>query len=89
MINFYRDMWQKLSELLAALIALTSKNGKYDWKEEHQNCFDAIKFVIGCEVLLAYTDFNYPLKYILMLPNYKLVQSYHKRSSLLLSIHER
>ena len=30
MINFYRDMWQKRSELLAPLTALTSKNVKYD-----------------------------------------------------------
>ena len=35
MINFYRDMWQKRSELLAPLTALTSKNVKYDWKDEH------------------------------------------------------
>ena len=58
MINFYRDMWQMLSELLAPLTALTSKNVKYDWKDEHQKCFDAIKRVIGCEVLLGYPDFN-------------------------------
>ena len=47
MINFYRDMWQKCSELLAPLTALTSKNVKYDWKDEHQRCFEAIKRVIG------------------------------------------
>ena len=58
MINFYRNMWQKRSDLLAPLTALTSKNIKYNWKDEHQKCFDAIKFVIGHEVLLAYPDFN-------------------------------
>ena len=58
MINFYRDMWQKRSELLAPLTALTSKNVKNDWKEEHQKCFDAIKRVIGREVLLGCPDFN-------------------------------
>ena len=58
MINFYRDMWQKRSELLAPLTALTSKNVKYSWKDEHQKCFDAIKRVIGREVLLAYPVFN-------------------------------
>ena len=58
MINFYRDMWQKRSEILAPLTALTSKNFKYDWKDEHQKCFDAIKCVIGCELLLAYPDFS-------------------------------
>ena len=58
MINFYRDMWKKRSELLAPLTALTSKNVKYDWKEKHQKYFDAIKGVIGREVFLAYPDFN-------------------------------
>ena len=61
-INFYRDMWQKRSEILSPLTALTSKNVKYNWKEEHQNCFDSIKSVIGREVLLAYPDFNAPFE---------------------------
>ena len=51
MINFYRDMWQKRSEILDPLTALTSKNFNYDWKDEHQKCVDAIKRVIGREVL--------------------------------------
>ena len=62
MINFYRDMWERCSELLAPLTALTSKNVKYDWKDEHQNCFEAIKRVIGREVLLGYPDFNAPFE---------------------------
>ena len=53
-------MWQKCSELFSPLTALTSKNIKYDWKDEHQNNFDAIKRVIGHELLLAYLDFNAP-----------------------------
>ena len=61
-INFYRDMWQKCSEIIAPLIALTSNNVKYEWKDDHQKCFDAIKRVIGHEVLLAYPDFNAPFK---------------------------
>ena len=62
MINFYCDMWQKRSDILAPLTDLTSKNVKYNWKDEHQNCFDAIKRVIGREVLLAYPDFNAPFE---------------------------
>ena len=58
MINFYRDMWQKRYELLVPLTALTFKNVKYDWKYEHQKCFDDIKRVIERKVLLAYLDFN-------------------------------
>ena len=41
---------------------LTSKNVKYDWKDKHQKCFDAIKRVIGREVLLASLDFNAPFE---------------------------
>ena len=62
MIKFYCDMWQKRSELLAPLAALSSKNFKYDWKDEHQKCFDDIKRVIGREVLLAHPDFNAPFE---------------------------
>ena len=62
MTNLYGDMWKKRSELIAPLTALTSKNFKYDWKYEHQKCFDAIKRVIGREVLLAYLDFNAPFE---------------------------
>ena len=58
MINFYCEMWQRRSGLLAPLTALTSKNVKYKWKDKHQNCFDAIKSVIGREVFLVYPDFN-------------------------------
>ena len=62
MIRFSRDMWQKRSELLAPLTALTSKNVKYDWKDKHQRCFKAIKRVIGRELLLGYPDFNAPFE---------------------------
>ena len=62
MINFYRDMWQKRSELLAPLPAITSKNIKYYWKDAHQKCFDAIKRVIWREVLYDYQYLNAPLK---------------------------
>ena len=51
-------MWQKCSNILSPLTALIYKNVKYDWKDEHQKCFDTIKYVIGLEVLLAYPDLN-------------------------------
>ena len=62
MINFYRNMCKKRSELLSPLTSLTSKNVKYECKYEHQKCFDAIKRVIGRELLLAYPDFNDPFE---------------------------
>jgi hypothetical protein len=62
MINFYRDMWKNRASLLAPLTALTSKNVPCKWTDEHQKSFDAIKRVIGREVLLAYPDFNAPFQ---------------------------
>ena len=55
-------MWKKGSEILDPLTALTSKNVKYDWKDEHQKCFEAIKHMIEREVLLGYPDFNAPFE---------------------------
>ena len=51
---------EKRSELLSLLTALTPKKIKYEWKDEHQKCFDTIKCVIGRKVLLDYTEFNAP-----------------------------
>ena len=51
-------MWQKRSDILVPLTALTSKNVKYEWKDKHQIVFDDIKRVIGREVFLAYPEFN-------------------------------
>jgi predicted secreted protein len=62
MINFCRDMWKNRSSLLAPLTALTFKNAPCEWTDEHQKNFDAIKGVIGREVLLAYPDFNAPFQ---------------------------
>jgi hypothetical protein len=62
MINFCRDMWKNGSSLLAPLTALTSKNAPCEWTDEHQKNFDAIKRVIGQEVLLACRDFNAPFQ---------------------------
>jgi hypothetical protein len=46
----------------APLTALTSKNVPLKWTDEHQKNFDAIKRVIGREVLLAYPDLNAPFQ---------------------------
>ena len=58
MINFYHGMWKKCSENIAPFTDWKYKNVKYEWKDYHQKCFDAIKRVIGREVFLAYPYFN-------------------------------
>ena len=58
MINYYRDMFQRRSEILAPLTALTSKNAKWEWTEEHTIAFNKIKKIITREVLLGYPNFN-------------------------------
>ena len=88
MINFYRDMWQNISELLAPLTALTPKNAKYDCKDEHQNCFDDIKRVIGRELLLAYLDFNSPSEIHADASEIQIGAVISQKSIPLLSIHE-
>ena len=58
MVNYYRDMWIRRSDVLAPLAALTSKTVKWKWTDEHQKAFDTMKKIISKEVLLAYPDFN-------------------------------
>jgi hypothetical protein len=46
MVNYYRDMWVRRSELLAPLTSMTSKKVKFIWMDEHQKAFDNIKKII-------------------------------------------
>ena len=58
MVNYYRDMWQKRSHILAPLTALSSKKAPWKWTEQCQQAFDTIKRVISKETLLAFPDFS-------------------------------
>jgi hypothetical protein len=52
MINYYRDMWQKRSHMLAPLTGLVSPLVKYKWGEEQQKAFAEIKQKVSQETLL-------------------------------------
>jgi hypothetical protein len=62
MINYYKDMWQHCSHLLAPLTSLTvnadgqtgKKRGPIKWEQEHQDAFNKIKQVITSEVMLSF-----------------------------------
>jgi hypothetical protein len=58
MINYYIDMWQKRSHMLAPPTGLVSPLVKYKWGEEKQKAFDEIKQKASQETLLAFPDFE-------------------------------
>jgi hypothetical protein len=60
MVNYYRDMWERRSEILAPLTSMTSKKFKFNWMDEHQKAFENIKKIICREVILTFPDFSKP-----------------------------
>jgi hypothetical protein len=75
MVQYYRDMWAKRSEMLAPLTDLvgecgetkaTKKNGTkkkpWSWESIHQQASDGVKATITKEVVLVYPDFTKPFK---------------------------
>jgi hypothetical protein len=62
LINYYRDMWIRRSDVLAPLTSLTGKESKWDWTDTHQSAFNKIKQIISREVLLTYPDFSKPFE---------------------------
>ena len=71
MIQYYRDIWAKRSEMLAPLTDLVGKCGQtkttkakgtkkapWHWSEVHQKAFDDAKATIAKEVVLAYPDYS-------------------------------
>jgi hypothetical protein len=59
-VNYYRDMWIRRSDVLAPLSKLTSKTVKWQWTTVEQKAFDTMKRIIARETLLVYPDFNQP-----------------------------
>ncbi len=75
MVQYYRDMWAKCSEMLAPLSDLVGEYGKtkttrknkvkktpWHWDSIHQIAFDNVKATIVKEVVLAYPDFTKPFE---------------------------
>ncbi len=67
MVQYYRDVWQKHSEMLAPLTDLvgecgetkttkknTNKRKPWWWESIHQQAFENVKATIAKEVVLAY-----------------------------------
>ena len=71
MVQYYRDMWEKRSEMLAPLTDLVAECGEtkstrkkgtkkkpWHWDEVHQKAFDAVKATLARDVVLAYPDYS-------------------------------
>jgi hypothetical protein len=71
MIQYYRDLWARRSEMLAPLTSLVGECGHtkitkakktkkrpWYWDEVHQKAFDDVKAIIAKEVVLAYPDYS-------------------------------
>jgi hypothetical protein len=70
-VQYYRDLWEKRSDMLAPLTDLvaecgvtksTKKKGTkkkpWRWDKEHQKAFNDVKCTIARDVTLAYPDFD-------------------------------
>ncbi len=75
MVQYYRDMRAKRSEMLAPLTDLVGECGKtkttkknkikkkpWQWDPIHQQAFDNVKNAIAKEVVLTYSDLSKPFE---------------------------
>ena len=71
MVQYYRDLWARRSEMLAPLTSLVGECGHtkqskllkvkkkpWKWTEDHQKAFDDVKATIAKDVSLAYPDYS-------------------------------
>jgi hypothetical protein len=71
MVQYYRDLWARRSNMLAPLTSLVGEGGQtkstktkgnkkvpWHWDEVHQRAFDHVKFTIVKDVVLAYPDYS-------------------------------
>ena len=60
MVQYYRDLWPRRSEICAPLTELTrgAKKGSVEWNDRCENAFITMKRLIAKETLLSYPNFN-------------------------------
>ncbi len=71
MVQYYHDLWERRSNMLAPLISLVGECGQtkttkakgtkkvpWHWDEVHQRAFDHVKATITKDVVLAYPDYS-------------------------------
>jgi hypothetical protein len=71
MVQYYRDLWARQSDMLGPLTSLVgecgqikstkakgTKKGPWHWDKVHQRAFDHVKVTIAKDVVLAYPDYS-------------------------------
>ena len=58
MVNYYRDLWQQRSHILAPLNALSSPKKQWKLTDKCQVAFEEMKRAVSHETLLTFPDFN-------------------------------
>ena len=72
-MQFYHDIWEKCSHILAPLTDLLKdsddittkgkkKRNKFVWTDVHQEAFSDMKKLIACDITLAYPNFKKPFE---------------------------
>ena len=61
-INYYHNIWSRLSHTLAPLTKLTSMKINFKWTEIKKDAFDEIKRIMARDTLLTYPYFNETFK---------------------------
>jgi hypothetical protein len=87
-INYYRDMWQKRSHMLALLTGLVCPIVKYKWGEEQQKAFDEIKQKVSQDTFLHFLTLKRNFMCIVMHPTISWEQSLCKKGKIWPSIAE-
>ena len=57
-VNYYLNMWERLSRALVPLTNMTFSKEKIGWTKIKQDAFDKIKQIVARDTLLAYLYFN-------------------------------
>ena len=57
-INYYRSIWPMRSHTLAPLTKLASINRNFKRTQVEQDAFNEINWIVACDTLLTFPDFN-------------------------------
>ena len=61
-MNYYPDIWVRLSHTLVPLTNITSSKVKLKWTKIKQYALYEIKRIVTCDTLSAYPEFNEEFK---------------------------